>query len=159
ALVQHRDRDRPARRSVCLRPGACPAVPRCNVRTDGDHRGIRDHRPYGLALDDRPCRCAVENPLAATDGGGADDPGAMDPCRGPRGWCCKAARQLDRAQMARAYPARRKPGRRLNTAVSAATLPQIGRALARFGHVDVKMATRHIAISILTKSYCILQAV
>ena len=94
--------------SVRLRSGTGLALPGRDVGADGDHRGVRDRRPYGLALDARPRRCAVEDAVAAANGRGADDPGAMDRRRGPCGGPRETAREMDRPQMAGTCPAGRK---------------------------------------------------
>src|SRR6516165_345687 len=112
-LVQHRDRDWPARHFVRLRSGARSVVPRCDVGADGDHRGVCDRCPYRLALDDRPRRRAVEDAVAATHRTWADDPGTMGGRRGPRGWSGEVAREMDRTQMAGPCPAGRESDRRV----------------------------------------------
>ena len=108
-LVQHRDRDWSAIHSLRFRSRSRSALPGRNVGTDGSDCGVRTCRSYGLALDDRPCRCALENTVAPTNGSRTDDPGAMDRRRGPRGRRCEAPREMDRTQMARPCIADRSP--------------------------------------------------
>jgi hydrogenase/urease accessory protein HupE len=110
AVLQYRNRDRPACRSLRLRPCPRPAVARPHGRTNGNYCAVRDHRQYRLAVDDAARRGLMADPVAATHRVGFDDFAALD---GRPGACrrrCQASRQVDRAQMAEAWPDGRKPG-------------------------------------------------